>query len=99
MYGDIYDSAKSISFLATPHQGADIATWATYLGNISQVLGIRNTAATKGLQTWSDSLLELSREFCELLPRLMINSFYETKPYKGVLVGYLELFLVANISD
>jgi hypothetical protein len=50
------------------------------------VVGIRNTVAVKGLKTWSESLLELSPEFCELLPRLKTNSFYDTKDYKDVLV-------------
>jgi hypothetical protein len=91
LYGDIHESTRSITFLGTPHQGSTAAVWATYLGHISQAVGIRNSTATKELTTWSDSLLDLQREFCEQLPRLLINSFFETIPYKGILVRRLGL--------
>jgi len=84
LYRDIYESAKSIAFFGTPHQGANIATWSGYLESIAKVVGVTRTAALEGLETWSPSLLELQRTFSGQVPRLIITSFWEKQPYNGV---------------
>jgi len=87
LYGDIYDSVRSIFFFGTPHQGAEAAIWATYLGHISKAVGIRRANVTKELQTWSVPLTELTVLFSEQIPDLLITSFFETQPVYGVVVS------------
>jgi hypothetical protein len=86
LYGDIYSSVKSILFFGTPHQGANAAIWATYLGHISKAVGIRRTNVTKELKTWSNTLVELTRLFSEQAPDLFITSFFEMQPVSGIIV-------------
>jgi hypothetical protein len=85
-YGDILNSTKSIVFFGTPHQGADAAVWATYLGNLAQGLGIRGTAVTEELKRWSYPLVELRVNFGQLAPRLIIRTFFETRKKYNVLL-------------
>jgi hypothetical protein len=73
IFGDIYSSVKAILFFGTPHQGANAAVWATYLGHISKAVGIRRANVTKELQTWSNELVELTTLFSEQIPDLSIN--------------------------
>jgi hypothetical protein len=87
LYGDIYESAKSITFFGTPHQGANVAEWAGYLEKISKIVGVSRSNVLKELETWSPTLLNLSRTFSEQIPRLLINSFYEKQPYQGIYVS------------
>ncbi len=87
LYGDIYESAKSITFFGTPHQGANIAEWAGYLEKISKIVGVSRSNVLRELETWSPTLLNLSRTFNEQIPRLLINSFYEKQPYQGIYVS------------
>ncbi|KAK3335250.1 hypothetical protein B0T19DRAFT_452139 [Cercophora scortea] len=102
LFGDIYESTKSITFLGTPHQGSGPADWASYLEKISQIIGIKRSKVLRELETWSPSLLELSRTFSEQLPRLLINSFYEKQLYEGVMVveeGSATLSYITEVVD
>ncbi|KAK3693429.1 hypothetical protein B0T22DRAFT_505222 [Podospora appendiculata] len=102
LYGDIYESTKSITFLGTPHQGSRPADWASYLEKISQIVGIKRSNVLRELETWSPTLLDLSRTFNEQLPRLLINSFYEKQMYDGVKVveeGSATLSYLTEIVD
>jgi hypothetical protein len=88
VYGGILASTKAIAFFGTPHQGADPAKWATALGHIAKVVGIRATKALQDLRTWSDPLVELSADFCNL-PRkhnITIYTFFETSKTNKVQV-------------
>jgi len=86
LYQDIFESVKSIIFFGTPHEGANVAIWATYLGHISKAVGIRHANVTKELQTWSNTLTELTTLFSEQIPDLLITTFFETQPAYGVIV-------------
>jgi len=86
IFGDIYSSVKAILFFGTPHQGANAAVWATYLGHISKAVGIRRANVTKELQTWSNELVELTTLFSEQIPDLSITTFFEMQPTYGVIV-------------
>jgi hypothetical protein len=87
IFGDIYSSVKAILFFGTPHQGANAAVWATYLGHISKAVGIRRANVTKELQTWSNELVELTTLFSEQIPDLSITTFFEMQPTYGVIVS------------
>jgi hypothetical protein len=86
LYGDILNSTRCLIFFGTPHQGADTAIWATYLGNLAQGLGIKSTNVTQELKRWSVPLVELQVNFAQLAPRFLIRSFFETRPKFGILV-------------
>ena len=88
LYGELFNSVKSIAFFGTPHQGADAATWSTYLSHVSKAVGIRSTTVTKELQRWSSKLTELTVLFSEQVPELLITTFYETRPTYGVIVSF-----------
>jgi hypothetical protein len=73
-------------FFGTPHQGADSAVWATYLGKIGRSIGLRSTQVTEELQRWSDPLVELTTTFSEIAPNYQITTFFEQQLTHGVMV-------------
>ncbi|KAF8859461.1 hypothetical protein BDZ45DRAFT_673223, partial [Acephala macrosclerotiorum] len=85
-YGNILDSTKAIVFFGTPHQGADTATWAAFLGGLSKAIRIRNTEVVEELKRWSNPLVELTTTFAELAPRFQITTFFEELATNGILV-------------
>jgi hypothetical protein len=85
-YAGIWNSTKYLVFFGTPHQGADVAVWATYLGNLGQGLGFGSTAVTQDLKRWSNPLVELAVNFGQIASRFDIVTFFEQIETYGVMV-------------
>jgi hypothetical protein len=85
-YSEIIESTKALVFFGTPHQGADVATWSTYLTNVSKAIGIQSSTVLKELKRWSTTLLELNRLFSEQISELMVTTFFELEDTYGVRV-------------
>ncbi|PVH83321.1 hypothetical protein DL98DRAFT_569779 [Cadophora sp. DSE1049] len=70
-----------IAFFGTPHRGADLASWATMMGNILWAASFgtsTNTKFAKELKSRSEVLDNISKSFVERGKGLKILSFYET---------------------
>ncbi|GKZ81458.1 hypothetical protein AnigIFM56816_005979 [Aspergillus niger] len=85
-FGDLIESIKSLIFFGTPHQGADIATWVTFLTNVSRAIGIKSSDVLQELQRWSNSLLDLNRLFSQQIADLKVTTFFELEDTYGVRV-------------
>lgn len=88
LYKDIVDSTQALVFFGTPHQGAEVATWAGYLSHISKAVGVRSSAVTDELKTWSPTLLELNTLFSEKISDLSVSTFFELEVTHGVKVRH-----------
>jgi hypothetical protein len=88
-YSEIIESTKALVFFGTPHQGADVATWSTYLTNVSKAIGLRSSTVLKELERWSTTLLELNKLFSEQISELMVTTFFELEDTYGVRVRRL----------
>ncbi|OHE97572.1 hypothetical protein CORC01_07187 [Colletotrichum orchidophilum] len=86
LYGDILQSTNAIVFFGTPHQGSDLAVWASFLGGLGRVVRLRNTRVVDDLKRWSNPLVELTTAFAEMWERFDITTFYETKKTHGVMM-------------
>jgi hypothetical protein len=86
LYGDILSSTKAILFFGTPHQGADSAVWAAYLGNLARGLGFRTAEVTQELQRWSNPLVELTTSFSGLAQKFFISTFFQLWDTCGIKV-------------
>lgn len=86
LYKDLIDSIVALFFFGTPHQGADIASWGTFLGHIGKAVGVKTTQVTAELQRWSKPLLELNTMFSEQIPDLFVTTFWEKQPTYGITV-------------
>ena len=86
LYGDIVDSTKALIFFGTPHQGANIAAWATFLSHVSKAVGVRSSAVTEDLQAWSKPLIDLNKLFSEKITQLDVTTFFELEDTYGVKV-------------
>jgi hypothetical protein len=85
-YASILNSTKYLVFFGTPHQGADVAVWATYLGNLGQGLGFGSNPVTQDLKRWSTPLVELAVNFGQIASRFDIVTFFEQSETYGVMV-------------
>ncbi|KAK8189294.1 uncharacterized protein BKA78DRAFT_319145 [Phyllosticta capitalensis] len=86
VFGDILDSTNAIIFFGTPHQGSDLAKWASILNGLGKAFRVRNSAVVEELKRWSNPLNELTTTFSELAERFQITTYFETKPTNGILV-------------
>ena len=74
---------RAVVFLATPHAGADLATWLDRLGTL-----LRASAAIEDLRAHNALLRNLNEWYRENAARLGIEThcFHESYPMKGVMV-------------
>ncbi|KAI0861805.1 hypothetical protein F4860DRAFT_159420 [Xylaria cubensis] len=90
-YGDILSSTIGIIFMGTPHKGAKLADWASFLTNVTKIMpglqGFRRNLI-KDLETHSRTLDEISKSFRPRCNDLRIMSFIESQfePPLNVLV-------------
>ncbi|HTQ10336.1 MAG TPA: AAA family ATPase, partial [Fimbriimonadaceae bacterium] len=79
----IAERTRGVMFLATPHTGADMATFVSSLGRV-----LRQTDALKELAANSAPLRELSTWYLNQSPRLGIEtrSYFETRETMGIRV-------------
>lgn len=79
-YGTILDSTKGIVFMGTPHRGSDLIPWSLMLVNIINHVPFKNKiqkALLRNLDSNSDMLTEISRQFLHRSSGLKIMSFTE----------------------
>ena len=93
----IYVSTYGILFLGTPHKGADVALWGSYLEGLCHILMPKKALDTapqliEALKTNSETLLNIDRQFAQLLDEFHIFFFHEAKPsdFKGTLKFIVE---------
>jgi len=79
----IAEQTRAVVFLATPHAGADLATWLDRLGTL-----LRSSAAIDDLRAHNALLRNLNEWYRENAGRLGIATacFYEKYPLQGVMV-------------
>jgi protein SERAC1 len=88
----IFVSTFGILFLGTPHKGADIAQWGTYLERVASVVMPKKFMDTspqlvEALKENSETLQNVDRQFIQLISRFHVYFFHEAKPMdlKGTL--------------
>lgn len=80
-YQSIKDHTLGIVFFGTPHRGSGKANYGKTLANVAA--GVMHKPKSKlidALQSNSDTLMTLTREFKFDAPNIQIMTFYETKP-------------------
>jgi len=90
-------------FFGTPHRGSSLAGWSTLLGNIASGVsfGIQtNKRLSKGLESQSQVLLDISKSFIDRARNLQLVSFYETDKmdFLNCRVCGLFLFLALQLT-
>lgn len=81
-YGSILQSCTGIVFLGTPHRGSDHASLGKIFAALINVLTFTSAMRTdllRDLQTKSNTLQVISRQFVQRAKHLQIVSFYERK--------------------
>lgn len=89
-YGLLLQQTAGVVFMGTPHRGADIADWMSYLANglyLAQFGGGTNRELLACLKKDSPDLAEITRRFAACCQHLKILSLYETRRYNGKLVS------------
>lgn len=79
-YGTILDSTRGIVFMGTPHRGSDLIPWSLMLVNIINHVLFKNKirkALLRNLDSNSDMLTEISRQFLHRSSGLKIMTFTE----------------------
>lgn len=81
----IYVSTYGILFLGTPHKGSDLGKWGTYLSWLCQAvlpskIVSSDSQLVEALQTNSETLLNIDRQFAQLMDDFHIFFFHEAKP-------------------
>jgi hypothetical protein len=78
----ILKNTRGVCFIATPHIGSDLATWASYFGTL-----LRTNISTEELNPRESRLRELNEFYRNYVTRKGVNiktlSFFETKPLGG----------------
>lgn len=80
-YKDLLDSIKGIVFFGTPHRGSSLANWSTLLSHVASGVSLgtkTNKRLSKGLESQSQVLQEISKSFIDRARSLQLVSFYET---------------------
>jgi hypothetical protein len=80
IYGRILKATVGIIFLATPHQGTTLASWATLLSNVVNAVSLGQASRTQLLQDLrarSETLMEISRQFVQRSVPLKLMTFTE----------------------
>ena len=96
LFESIRDCTKAIIFFGTPHQGADVADWANYLGKFGRAIGLRSAQVTEELQRWSNPLVELTTTFSGIAHKFEITTFFEKRATHGILVRVLTTLVIDN---
>lgn len=88
----VYEATYGVCFLATPHCGSTLASWATILGQIANIVKKTDTGLLQALQPESEVLALIQTDFHNMVrgrqdqgkPALRITCFYEELPVRGV---------------
>jgi hypothetical protein len=85
----ILSNTRAVAFIAVPHRGSAIASFADVLANALKGASIgtsTNTALISSLKKDSAKLADISRQFVPRGKDLKIYTFYETRKLRGVCV-------------
>lgn len=88
-YRDISANTKAIAFLGVPHNGSNSARWAGFAANLLKSASIgtsTNTAIVSDLEKGSTTLTNISKQFVEKAPNMILYTFYETERLHGIIV-------------
>jgi hypothetical protein len=86
-FGDLRDSVRGCVFFGVPHRGAKIASWASSLAKLTEMLGFEvNPNFTKALWKKSKIFADISKQFVERAGNIKFRTFYETERLHGYLV-------------
>lgn len=89
LYPGILQAVQGVLFMATPHNGSNIASMLSYLTGIATVasLGRTNGQLVQALKAQGNSLLEISEAFVERGNNInKIYSFFEHEALYGSIV-------------
>ena len=87
----IYVSTYGILFLGTPHKGADLASWGSFLEWLCKAVPKKavdySPQLIEALKTNSETLQNIDRQFAQLIDSFHVFFFHEAKPtdIKGTL--------------
>lgn len=88
----IYISTYGILFMGTPHKGADVAQWGSYLQWMASAVFAKKLLDSESqlvdaLKSNSETLLNIDRQFAQLIDDFHVFFFHEAKPtdLKGTL--------------
>ncbi|GAW10773.1 hypothetical protein ANO14919_001080 [Xylariales sp. No.14919] len=82
LYGDILSSTIGITFMATPHNGSELANWVSFFTNVIKIIpgvNVLRRELIKDLESQSPILNEISKSFLPRCDDLAIMSFIETE--------------------
>lgn len=94
-YRDISANTKAIAFLGVPHNGSNSARWAGFAANLLKSASIiisTNTAIVSDLEKGSTTLANISKQFVEKTPNMILYTFYETERLHGIIVCICDLW-------
>ena len=77
----IGEQTQFIVFLSTPHSGADMANWLSYLGTL-----LRTSVSIQELEAHNPQLLQLNTWYCNNVGQIKTYVYCETRPTHGILV-------------
>lgn len=86
-FNEIFPATKGVMFLGTPHHGSNVATLGKIAFELSRVfLKDPNVQILRGLETNSETLERISRNFGQILStgRIQVHSFREELETNGV---------------
>lgn len=105
----IFISTYGILFLGTPHKGADLASWGSFLEWLCKAVPKKaldtSPQLIDALKTNSETLQNIDRQFAQLVERFHLFFFHEAKPtdMKGTLrfvsLPYIPKLPVLTIPD
>lgn len=96
----IFVSTFGILFLGTPHLGSDVGRWRSWLHNTDGAVWPREimdgqSHLIEALNTGSETLQNIDRDFIQLASRFYIYYFHEGKPTN---LGGTKIYIVDEVS-
>jgi hypothetical protein len=102
IYGRILKATVGIIFLATPHQGTTLASWATLLSNVVNAVSLGQASRTQLLQDLrarSETLMEISRQFVQRSVPLKLMTFTEQEVEGPLRTLVITLHFISPLSE
>jgi hypothetical protein len=95
IFGELLRNVKGIVFMGTPHRGADIAYWGSFVTDVLRLASLGRNTTSKllpDLQKGSKTLSEISSQFVHRGSGLNIVTFFEVEivDFLGYVVSFDE---------